>query len=123
MGPISTKFDRLGAGPLKEGLCIHLFQDLKAQNILIDAAGNPIFLDLEGLYPARKVEANKMARDLMRLNASFGPSGPVPLKDRLRFLKVYARARGLGPRTRKMVRNQILRRTQAKWAQWEQIAR
>jgi tRNA A-37 threonylcarbamoyl transferase component Bud32 len=94
-------------------------RDLKAQNILVDPEGNPVFLDLQGLSPTPSVGEQTMARDLMRLNASFRAGGPVSLTDRLRFLKIYARARGLDRQAEKRLCLEILRRTQAKWKRWE----
>ena len=93
-------------------------RDLKAQNIMIDADGDPVFLDPDGAAPLRGVGLDTTARDLMRLNASFSEGGPVSNTDRLRFLRTYARARRLPPEKARRLRLEILHLTLAKWRKW-----
>ena len=93
-------------------------RDLKAQNILIDGKGAPLFVDPDGVRPAPVAGLYIMARDLMRLNASFHHGGPVKKTDRLRFLSAYARARRLDGEMENALRSRIAELTKAKWDRW-----
>jgi Ser/Thr protein kinase RdoA (MazF antagonist) len=98
-------------------------RDLKAQNILVAGDGEPVLVDLDGVDAAGEVDLYTMARDLMRLNASFPEKGPISIRDRLRFLAIYARARGLDRKTRKALRLEVMHLTLAKWRTWRAAAR
>ncbi len=98
-------------------------RDLKAQNILVDREGAPLFVDPDGVTEAAEITVGLMARDLMRLNASFLPGGRVSATDRVRFLHSYARARRLGRATVRALHTSIAKRTLAKWAKWRRAAK
>ncbi len=98
-------------------------RDLKAQNILVDSGGAPVFVDPDGVRSAANISPEIMARDLMRLNASFPPRGPVSAADRIRFLNIYARARHLDSAATLALRTAIAARTLAKWSGWRRQGR
>jgi len=90
-------------------------RDLKAPNILVSSDGKPVFIDPDGISLVAHIDRYIMARDLMRLNASFAPRGSVRLTERLRFLALYARCRGLDREQRLALRFDVLQLTLAKW--------
>ncbi|MSR47128.1 MAG: hypothetical protein EXS13_08695 [Planctomycetes bacterium] len=67
-------------------------RDLKAENILVAADGQPILVDLDGVA-RRKLDLDRVARDLMRLNASFRGGDAATMRARLDFLAAYRAAR------------------------------
>lgn len=93
-------------------------RDLKAQNILVGCDGDPMIIDPDGVAAVREVSLHAAARDLMRINASFAPGGPVTNCDRMRFLAHYARVRGLGRAATARLRSETVRLTLAKRARW-----
>ncbi|MFO0982543.1 MAG: lipopolysaccharide kinase InaA family protein [Planctomycetota bacterium] len=103
-------------------------RDLKAENVLV-AHGEPVFLDLDGVRPVRGPSAGVIARDLMRLNASFpAVPGPAPaasqvsLAERLRFLRWYCRC-GLRRLPHRALRDAIRTLTLHKWSRPSRRAR
>jgi hypothetical protein len=63
--------------------------DLKAPNILVTPAGDPVLIDLVGVTTGRTVAEPQRVRELTRLAASFATSPVVTHGDRLRLLKAY----------------------------------
>jgi len=98
-------------------------RDLKAQNILVDREGAPLFVDPDGVAEAASITIDVMARDLMRLNASFLPGGSLSATDRVRFLHSYARARRLGKDAVRALHGALAKRTLAKWATWRRASK
>jgi RIO-like serine/threonine protein kinase len=93
-------------------------RDLKAQNILVSPALDILFIDPEGVQPMKEPATYTMARDLMRLNASFQPGGLVTTTDRLRFLKAYlAHLHPISPSVKRLWL-EIYHLTLEKWAAW-----
>jgi len=92
-------------------------RDLKAENLLVDPCRTEcVFLDPDGVRRVRRVDLRHAARDLMRLNASFRPAGPVSLCHRARFLRAYLRARRTERLGRRSLWRRIVRETEIKWA-------
>jgi len=65
-------------------------RDLKGDNILVTAQGEPVLIDLVGVRSLRTVSIRRRIKDLMRLNVSFLGHPQVRHSQRLRFLLVYA---------------------------------
>ncbi len=75
-------------------------KDLKAPNILVTPAGDPVLIDLVGVTTGRPVPELQRIRELTRLAASFADSPTVTRTDRLRVLRAYlgsGRAGGVSP--------------------------
>ena len=68
--------------------------DLKAPNILVTPAGEPVLIDLVGVTTGRPVPESQRMRELTRLAASFADSPLVSRTDRLRLLRAYLQANG-----------------------------
>ena len=99
-------------------------RDLKAENILVSPSGALLFVDPDGVEPIFHPSFYVMARDLMRLNASFRPPyTPVSASDRRRFLRAYGLHMGLGRREVRTLWWEVLRLTWDKWIRWEETAR
>ena len=64
-------------------------KDLKAPNILVTPAGDPVLIDLVGVTTGRAVPEPQRVRELTRLAASFVDSPAVTRGDRLRLLAAY----------------------------------
>jgi len=64
-------------------------KDLKAPNILVTPAGDPVLIDLVGVTTGRPVPELQRIRELTRLAASFVDSPAVTRTDRLRVLRAY----------------------------------
>jgi len=96
-------------------------RDLKAENILVSPAGEILFLDPDGiaLEPVQAPSSYVMARDLMRLNASFQKGSRVTLADRKRFLYAYGFHMGLNASTLHMLWREIFFLTWNKWYAWD----
>lgn len=69
------------------GLC---HRDLKGDNILVTAQGEPVLIDLVGVRSLHSVSIRRRIKDLMRLNVSFLGHHLVRNSQRLRFLRAYA---------------------------------
>ena len=67
-------------------------RDLKASNILVASAGNPVLIDLVGVSLGTMVPRAIRQRDLSRLAASFMDVPSIQHNHRFRFLRTY-----LGP--------------------------
>lgn len=67
-------------------------RDLKAENLLVTAAGQVELVDLDGLA-RRRIDLERVARDLTRLNASFRDVGAAMMRARLAVLAAYRAAR------------------------------
>ncbi len=64
-------------------------KDLKAPNVLVTPAGDPVLIDLVGVTAGRPVPELQRIRELTRLAASFVDSPAVSRTDRLRVLRAY----------------------------------
>lgn len=96
-------------------------RDLKAENILLSPSGKLLFVDPDGVAPIRTPSPYVMARDLMRLNASFRPPrSAVSATERRRFLHAYGRHMGLTPERERELWWEVLRLTWEKWIRWEE---
>jgi len=93
-------------------------RDMKAQNILVSRSGEIAFIDPDGITPMREPSLYFMARDLMRINASFEKGSGVSLADRVRFLKAYATQMRLGQGMFRELWREILHLTWTKWDRW-----
>jgi tRNA A-37 threonylcarbamoyl transferase component Bud32 len=71
-------------------------RDLKEGNILLNGAGEPFLVDLDGVRYVRKVEHAWAAADLARLAASASAERRVTRTDFARFLDAYGRMRRHG---------------------------
>ncbi|MBL8841920.1 MAG: hypothetical protein JNL90_10380 [Planctomycetes bacterium] len=89
-------------------------RDLKAENVLLPAAGGVAFIDLDGVR-RRPATLDRVARDLMRLNASFRDPRTVTWRLRLAFLAEYRQARRLQRPPWRALRDAVARRTADKW--------
>ncbi len=90
-------------------------RDLKAENLLVDPIGpRVIWLDPDGVRRTPRVDEQTIARDLMRLNASFRAQ-EVTATRRLRFLLEYRRARRNGRPSLKTLWREIHWLTLQKW--------
>ncbi|MHC4943257.1 MAG: lipopolysaccharide kinase InaA family protein [Planctomycetota bacterium] len=94
-------------------------RDLKAQNILLTSEGEPLFIDPDGIDSIKEPALHVIARDLMRLNASFIASNPITLTLRFRFLKTYAAHMGLTSAAIREVWREVLHLTLDKWNTWQ----
>lgn len=70
-------------------------RDMKETNILIDCAGRPVLIDLEGLRFHSIVPDARAAADLSRLARGVSRLPNVSRAERFLFLRAYLRARGL----------------------------
>ncbi|MFH1998367.1 MAG: lipopolysaccharide kinase InaA family protein [Planctomycetota bacterium] len=95
-------------------------RDMKAQNILIGPLHEVSFIDPDGVSSMREPSLYFMARDLMRINASFGRNSNVSLPDRIRFLKAYATHMQLARCWVRELWREILHLTWTKWNRWDQ---
>lgn len=73
-------------------------RDLKETNILLDLAGNPYLIDLEGLRYVGTVRPDQVLFDLGRLARGAKSLSQFTRADRETFIRVYCKARGLRPR-------------------------
>jgi serine/threonine protein kinase len=64
-------------------------RDLKAPNILLAHGAEPVLIDLVGVRTRVRLTAEKRAKELSRLSASFASDPAVRHSDRLHFLKAY----------------------------------
>jgi len=94
-------------------------RDLKAQNIFISLDREPVFIDPDGVESMKDPYLDVMARDLMRLNASFTRSRPVSMADRLRFLKAYMACVPLPRTALRELWREIVLGTWDKWERWK----
>ena len=119
-------------GELLRELHAHHFdhRDLKALNILVgpksstpaDAANSSsggtgcalYLLDLDALWPWRRLPESRRVQNLSRLHVSFRSDAVVSRTDKLRFLKSYLPAGRRGREHWKAVWRQIADRTEAK---------
>ena len=67
-------------------------RDLKAPNVLLEAAAIPVLVDLVGVRLGRLLPFARRVKELARLNASFLTSPVVTRSHRLRFLRSYLAA-------------------------------
>jgi len=115
VAPLWPQLDDL-AGTLArmhdEGLC---HRDLKAENLLVPPSGPIVLVEADGVRRRRRVDLERAARDLMRLNASFRDAARVTWRDRLRFLAGYVRARRFDRPGRRELARAIMVRTAIKW--------
>ena len=98
-------------------------RDLKAQNILVNFEGDIRFIDPDGVGSMRDPSTYLIARDLMRLNASFPPGGAVPLTDRLRFLDRYLLHARFSDIDRAALWRETYFLTWRKWDRWYEAER
>lgn len=89
-------------------------RDLKAENVLLPATGGVAFIDLDGVR-RRPATPERVARDLMRLNASFRDPRTVTWRLRLAFLAEYRQARRLRRPPWRALRDAVAQRTADKW--------
>jgi tRNA A-37 threonylcarbamoyl transferase component Bud32 len=68
-------------------------RDLKTNNILFDATGQPHLIDLDGLAYFQKIPDSRAAADLKRLVRGVQQFGPVTHRHWFIFLRVYCRTR------------------------------
>jgi len=94
-------------------------RDLKAQNILVNPAGEVSVIDPDGIAPVKEPDTYIIARDLMRLNASFPPGSSVSSSDRLRFLKAYCASSGLSGSRLQALWRETFFLTWDKWQSWK----
>jgi hypothetical protein len=88
-GAVRTWADRLGRLVRTMHARQVSHRDLKAPNVLMTAADEPVLIDLVGVETGRPVPESIRVRDLARLNASFLGSRHVSRGDRLRCLRAY----------------------------------
>jgi tRNA A-37 threonylcarbamoyl transferase component Bud32 len=98
-------------------------RDLKAQNILVGPRQDVLLLDPDGIAYMKDPYSYTMARDLMRINASFPMNSRVSRTDRRRFLKAYALHMGLSAGGERELWWETLMLTWNKWIAWEKEAR
>lgn len=89
-------------------------RDLKAENVLLPASGGVAFIDLDGVR-RRPATPERVARDLMRLNASFRDPRTVTWRLRLAFLAEYRQARRLRRPPWRALRDAVATFTADKW--------
>lgn len=93
-------------------------RDMKAQNILVTPTREIAFIDPDGVATMRDPSLYVMAKDLMRVNASFDKRSNISLTDRVRFLKAYARRMRLDRSLFRELWREILHLTWTKWDRW-----
>lgn len=71
-------------------------RDLKSRNILVSEAGQAWIIDLDGVDYKSRVNEETRVRNLLRMVRDLEHHGRLTLRDRLSFLKSYARAAGAG---------------------------
>jgi tRNA A-37 threonylcarbamoyl transferase component Bud32 len=76
----------------REGLS---HRDLKTNNILFDAQGEPYLIDLDGLAYFQSIPESRAAADLNRLARGVQQFGPLTHRQWFIFLRVYCRTRQL----------------------------
>jgi tRNA A-37 threonylcarbamoyl transferase component Bud32 len=96
-------------------------RDLKAQNILVGPNRDVRLLDPDGVDFMLEPRAypSVMARDLMRLNASFPHRSRISMADRRRFLRAYSSHMRLSPGEERELWWEILFLTWNKWSAWK----
>jgi tRNA A-37 threonylcarbamoyl transferase component Bud32 len=70
-------------------------RDLKASNLVIGGQGRLYLIDLDGMTFLRKVPEDRVALDLARLDRGVAKYSVVTTRDRIRFLFIYCRTRGI----------------------------
>lgn len=110
--------DRLAAAIARMHRFFLRNRDLKAENILIGPSLQVLFIDPDGVDYMKDPPVYVMARDLMRLNASFPAGGPVSRSERLRFLKTYMLHRRIPPSFLRDLWRETLLLTWEKWGGW-----
>jgi tRNA A-37 threonylcarbamoyl transferase component Bud32 len=98
-------------------------RDMKAQNILVSPSMELLFIDPDGVESMRDPYPYVLARDLMRINASFTTSRPVSLADRLRFLKRYMKHMGFPRSSLRELWRETVFLTWEKWERWKKTAK
>jgi tRNA A-37 threonylcarbamoyl transferase component Bud32 len=91
-------------------------RDLKAQNLLVLPDSGVVLVDGDGLA-RRPPSLERVARDLMRLNASFRDDGAAMMRARLDFVADYRAARRRERPARKPLLRRIALLTGLKWQQ------
>ncbi len=90
-------------------------RDLKAENVLVALDGSSLALiDLDGVR-RRPPTLDRVARDLMRLNASFPDARTVTWRLRLTFLAAYRQARRRARPPMRELRDAVAHLTAIKW--------
>lgn len=89
-------------------------RDLKAPNLLVSPDGTVVLADSDGLR-RRALPLDRVARDLMRLNASFRDGGAAMMRARLAFLADYRAARRRERPPREALLRRIALLTGLKW--------
>lgn len=98
-------------------------RDMKAQNILVSPTGDLLFIDPDGVESMKDPYVYVLARDLMRINASFTTTRPVSLADRLRFLKAYMNHMGLPRSALRELWRETVFLTWDKWERWKKTGK
>lgn len=73
-------------------------RDMKETNILVDREARPVLIDLEGLRFHGTVPRKKVLADLARFGRGVAKLPHFSRADRVRFLRVYCRVRGIRPK-------------------------
>ncbi len=90
-------------------------RDLKAENLLVvPSQGRLLWVDFDGIRRARRIDVDRVVKDLMRLNASFDLER-LPLRSRWRYLDEYLRSRRGPVLARDDLARAICRKTAEKW--------
>jgi tRNA A-37 threonylcarbamoyl transferase component Bud32 len=101
--PAITQTVALAIARLHENGFVH--GDLTINNVLLDGAGQPWFIDLERMHKLRGAVGWRWAvEDFHRFARHFGKFSPAGQRAALRLLQHYCRARGWRRREREFIR-------------------